>query len=89
MRLIDVCIPKFDDGPSSEIPASPAPKAVSSFQLPPALFRQVDEEYNVEDDDNDNADASSSREEQFFEAEDGSIEVCTVLLYLSISKIVS
>jgi hypothetical protein len=77
MRLVDVCIPKFDDDDDQAVPK----KTVSApFHLPPAFFRQGDGEYNIEDDHVEeegeySGDASSSREEQFFEADDGSVNV--------------
>jgi vacuolar protein sorting-associated protein 13A/C len=48
MRLIDVCVPKFEDGPSSppnQIPTSNA----GGFQLPP-LFPQIQPAYGIVED---------------------------------------
>ncbi|KAJ3800717.1 vacuolar protein sorting-associated protein 13 [Lentinula aff. detonsa] len=74
MRLIDVCIPKFDDAPEVESP--PRPKEGLDFTLVPGtLFGQAEQEYNVDDenDDDDTANTSGSQEgeEEFFEADDG------------------
>jgi len=78
MRLIDVCIPHFGDEHETVGPALPPTRAIpGGFQLPVTLFGQSEQEYNVDDDDEDQQDSRSvSQEEQFFEAEDGSLEVC-------------
>jgi len=81
MRLLDVCIPKFDGDTETEVLKRTIPKPVSgTFQLPPALFKRAEGEYNVADEDEVEGGTSSSREEQFFEAEDGSLDVCALLI---------
>jgi vacuolar protein sorting-associated protein 13A/C len=76
MRLVDVCIPKFGDAPDST-DASPAGADPLGFPLPMrGLFSQADQEYHVEEDEaHDRDDHESSKEEQFFEADDGLPEV--------------
>lgn len=75
MRLIDVAIPKFeDDSPSSSVPRS---KGLSTdFQLPP-LFGRGDQEYHVdyEDDDDPKKVEPKVQGDQFFDAQDGSLQV--------------
>ncbi|KAF8974033.1 vacuolar protein sorting-associated protein 13 [Flammula alnicola] len=77
MRLIDVCVPHFGD---ESLPPSfePAQHGSAAFQLPTMLFGQSDAEYNVDDDEDEQQQATDSRsisqEDQFFEAEDGSSE---------------
>jgi vacuolar protein sorting-associated protein 13A/C len=82
MRLIDVCVPKFE-GDADKEPPPPTTRTVSgAFQLPSGLFGQPETEYNIDDededvndDDDDDDEGSVSREDLFFEAEDGSSEV--------------
>lgn len=79
MRLVDVCIPRFDN--ETETQVSPPPAAVATsrgFQLPSGLFRQPETEYNVDEDDSDEIDEedTSPREDEFFEADDGTLQVC-------------
>lgn len=77
MRLVDVCIPNFDDDADSKkvTLATPATPSVPprGFQLPSGLFGTPETEYNVDDaaDSDCGADDSSSEGEQFFEADDG------------------
>lgn len=77
MRLIDVCIPHFGDEHEAVGPALPPTRAIpGGFQLPVTLFGPSEQEYNVDDDDEGQQDNRSvSQEEQFFEAEDGSLDV--------------
>ncbi|KAF5370222.1 hypothetical protein D9615_010080 [Tricholomella constricta] len=77
MRLIDVCIPQFGDDETRRASSAPAAKSSSGgFQLASGLFGPSETEYNVDDDgdvdgsDDDN-DEDDSREELFFEANDG------------------
>ncbi|KAJ3842350.1 vacuolar protein sorting-associated protein 13 [Lentinula raphanica] len=78
MRLIDVCIPKFND--ASEVPSPPRPTEglqIGHFPLVPGtLFSQAEQEYNVDEDETDdtvaaNTSGSQDGEEEFFEADDG------------------
>jgi vacuolar protein sorting-associated protein 13A/C len=83
MRLIDVCIPRFgSDEASSVSPSAVIRPSADGFQLSSGLFGKPGMEYNVDDNDNedkeDNDEGSMSREELFFEAEDGSPEVRTL-----------
>jgi vacuolar protein sorting-associated protein 13A/C len=73
MRLVDVCIPHFDDAHSS----SETKRTVSGgYQLAGGLFGQAEPEYNVDDhDEDDNEGALTPREDLFFEAEHDSMEV--------------
>ena len=75
MRLIDVCIPKFEDNYQAEIPAPPVRNVAGSFQLASGLFGQTETEYNIDEDEDELDDSSGAREDQFFEAEDGTTEV--------------
>ncbi|KAG5647989.1 hypothetical protein DXG03_007023 [Asterophora parasitica] len=69
MRLIDVCIPKFGDEDSRSLHSAPPAKFSAGFQLASGLFGPSETEYNIEDaSDNDEDD---SREDIFFEADDG------------------
>jgi vacuolar protein sorting-associated protein 13A/C len=83
MRLIEVCIPRFaSDEASSVSPSAAIRSSGDGFQLSSGLFGQSEMEYNVDDNDNDDKggddESSMSREELFFEAEDGSPEVRTL-----------
>lgn len=72
MRLVDVCIPHFDDARSS-----PETKRTVSggYQLAGGLFGQAEPEYNIDDhDEDDNEGALTTREDLFFDAEHDSTE---------------
>lgn len=71
MRLVDVCIPNFDDAHSS------AKRTLSSgYQLAGGLFGQAEPEYNVDDHDEDgNEGALTPRQDLFFDAKHNSTEV--------------
>lgn len=82
LRLIDVCIPQFGDSGQGK-PARPAPlqrKSHSTYNLPVGFFEQTNPEYTVEDSDeeNDDGDGNSAgdddSEDEFFEAENGTVE---------------
>ncbi|KAF8078623.1 vacuolar protein sorting-associated protein 13, partial [Lyophyllum atratum] len=77
MRLIDVCIPKLGDDDSRTAPSATAVTPASGgFQLASGLFGPSEAEYNVDDDGEDSDDANedkSSREDLFFEADDGTV----------------
>jgi len=73
MRLIDVCIPRFDSGEQVAFQTS---VQAPSFQLPAMLFGQSDQEYNVDEDEDEQEDPKSPNQEEFFEAEDGTLDVC-------------
>ena len=75
MRLMNVCIPKFDD---EEIqPASAAPVVgASGFKLSP-LFAQAGAEYHIVDDGDDQE--SPGRGVKFYDTEDGNADVCSLL----------
>lgn len=90
MRLVDVCIPKFDDEVST-LPLK-ARSVPGAFQLPSAWFGSPETEYHIEDDmkgeameDNDSNDGEGgSREELFFEADDGTNNVrCNLDIYFA------
>ncbi|KAJ3917835.1 vacuolar protein sorting-associated protein 13 [Lentinula edodes] len=79
MRLVDVCVPKFND----EVESSSRPTEgleITHFPLVAGtLFSQAEHEYNIdEDDDGDrnaaNTSGSQEGEEEFFEADDGVAE---------------
>jgi len=72
MRLIDVCIPNFDGDQGPPRPSLQSTRMKSEgFQLQ-TLFGQGEQEYNVDDEDDDPA--GDTHDDQFFEAEDGSLE---------------
>lgn len=89
MRLIDVCIPHFEDSVQPIIQQStPSPeKTTNAFHLSTSLFGPSGAEYNIEDDDDspeDSADeVTSVQEDQFFEADDGSSQVGLFALLLA------
>lgn len=80
MRLVDVCIPKFDDDDKAVLVPPPANRKTSdAFQ---GLFGPRGIDYTVALDENDGDEpenASQAHEEPFFEADEGNIEVCVVL----------
>lgn len=73
MRLVDVCIPHFDDAHNS----SERKRTVSGgYQLAGGLFGQAEPEYNVDDhEEDDNEGALTPREDLFFDAEHDSTKV--------------
>ena len=78
MRLIDVCIPNFDnddDGP--ETISTTASKAdAGTFRLPPTLFRREGGEYHVEEDHHSQTEEETSTiSPEFFLSDDGDIQV--------------
>ena len=78
MRLIDVCIPHFEDQEKLQKPNMSQPRGTISGRF--HLFGFPETEYNVDtDEDQDERDQSdsnpTSKEELFFEAEDGSLQV--------------
>jgi vacuolar protein sorting-associated protein 13A/C len=79
MRLIDVCIPKFD-GDEKLIPPSPTIRDThGTFQ---GLFRQKGNDYTVPsevDDEERPANAPQYTNEPLFRAEGGNVEVCAAL----------
>ncbi|KAH7930968.1 vacuolar protein sorting-associated protein 13 [Leucogyrophana mollusca] len=73
MRIIDVAIPNFDDDAEQKALAqAQIEKASATFPLPAGLFGQSGAEYNV--DDGEGEDTSTSRDDLFFEANDGTSE---------------
>lgn len=77
MRLIDVAIPNFDEGGDQKPPQmSLVDTAPLVLPLSTGLFGPVGTEYNVDDhDEADSEAASTHRDDLFFEASDGSLEV--------------
>ena len=78
MRLVEVCIPHFEDEQELQKLSISQPRETLSGRFP--LFGLSETEYNVDtdedEDDKDQPDGNlASREEQFFEAEDGSSQV--------------
>jgi vacuolar protein sorting-associated protein 13A/C len=74
MRLIDVCIPHFEDEQELQKPDMSQPRPSERFHL----FGLSETEYNVDDTDEDEYQPDGDsvlKEEQFFEAEDGSLQV--------------
>ena len=74
LRLIDMCIPDFvDEGDDSVTePLQPTGSGAEAFKLRPTLFGQPETEYGFHDDVED----TDSRDSLFFEADDGSNNVC-------------
>lgn len=81
MRLIDVCIPHFEEiAPPVIQQSTPSPdKNTNTFHLSTSLFGPSGTEYNVEEEEDfpeDSADeVASLQEDQFYEADDGSSQV--------------
>lgn len=76
MRIIDVAIPNFDEGGDQKPPQMHIDTAPLVLPLSGGLFGPVDTEYNVDDHDGvDSESASTHRDDLFFEASDGSLEV--------------
>ncbi|RDB28887.1 Vacuolar protein sorting-associated protein 13 [Hypsizygus marmoreus] len=77
LRLIDVCIPKFGNDEEDTKRPPPATRTTSGgFHLASGLFGLPETEYNVDEDGDDgnkdrDEEADTSREELFFEADDG------------------
>jgi vacuolar protein sorting-associated protein 13A/C len=70
MRLIDVCIPQFDNDEKAVPAPSPTDRNTSAaFQ---GLFGQQGIDYIVDLDEDDR----EGHEEPFFEADEGNVEVC-------------
>ena len=75
MRLIDACMPKFDDNVPDSTPIAGG-NSSGGFQLPP-LFALPDVEYNLDDDGNDGkVEKETSNGAQPVEAGDGIVDVC-------------
>ncbi|OCH96150.1 vacuolar protein sorting-associated protein 13 [Obba rivulosa] len=76
MRLIDVCLPHFDEDDSAAY-SSDHIQRPSTFRLPSGIFGPG-KEYNVDDDDDDERREVSSpkdnHDEEFFEAEEGELQ---------------
>src|ERR1700734_2364840 len=84
MRLIDVCIPKFDD--DEKVVSVPHPTDRNTSSAFQGLFGQKGVDYTVALDDDDgegHENASKSQEEPFFEADEGNVEVCVALAYVT------
>ena len=82
MKLIDVCIPKFDDGNAAATSVAPPPNPNHSGAFH-GLFGQKGEDYTVpldEDDDEEAKDAA--KPDIFFPAPDGNAEVCNRPLWV-------
>lgn len=78
MRLIDVCIPHFENEQELQKPNISQSSGTISERF--HLFGLSETEYNVdtdedEDDKDQPDDDPTSKEEQFFEAEDGTLQV--------------
>lgn len=75
MRLIDVAIPNFDEGGDQKPPQMHVDTAPLVLPLSTGLFGPVGTEYNVDDHDEADSEATSThRDDLFFEASDGSLE---------------
>jgi vacuolar protein sorting-associated protein 13A/C len=72
MRLIDVAIPKFDDQQATtHMPTRPP------LSFGPRIFSQEGQEYHIEDHEiNDQITKGESKDEVFFEANEGIADVC-------------
>lgn len=75
MRLIDVCIPKFDD--DEPLPtAPPPPPDRNASHVFKGLFGQRGIDYSLDDNDEEGPeDSSKSHDELFFESNEGTIDV--------------
>jgi len=74
MRIIDVAIPNFDESGDQKPPQPHIDAATLALPLSAGLFGPVGTEYNVDDDGANSEDASTHRDDLFFEASDGSLE---------------
>ena len=78
MRLIDVCIPNFDDdddGPET-ISTTISKADAGTFRLPPTLFRPEGGEYHIEEDQHSQTEEETSTiSPEFFLSDDGDIQV--------------
>ncbi|KAF8873711.1 vacuolar protein sorting-associated protein 13 [Gymnopilus junonius] len=72
MRLVDVCIPHFE-GEQVQKALKGTGSTLGAFQLPTNLFNQTDQEYNVDDDEQEH-ESQSVQQEEFFEAEEGTVD---------------
>jgi vacuolar protein sorting-associated protein 13A/C len=72
MRLIDTCIPKFnDDDHETNPPIAPPSNYLPTFQLPVTLFGATSLDLGLEEQDQDEPDeAASSPTDTFFEAQE-------------------
>jgi len=75
MRILDVAIPNFDEGGDKKPPQSHIDAATLALPLPASLFGPAGTEYNVDDDGANSEGASTHKDDLFFEASDGSLEV--------------
>ena len=86
MRLIDVCIPHFEESvqPTIQQSTPSLDKNANTFHLSTSLFGSSGAEYNIEDEEDSPEDAadevSSLQEDQFYEADDGSSQVGPLIL---------
>lgn len=84
MRLIDVTIPQFGEESEKRYkPKSSQPYTETEPVLPlsAGLFSPAGLEYNVDDDQSETEQASTNRDEVFFEASDGTSEVVNGVIY--------
>ncbi|KAF9453814.1 vacuolar protein sorting-associated protein 13 [Macrolepiota fuliginosa MF-IS2] len=72
MRLVDVCIPKFDDNDQKTTKSAVPPQGnLPAFQIPIGLFGSASPDLNIEDQETDEHDGSDSAQtDTFFEAEE-------------------
>lgn len=72
MRLIDVCVPKFDDmGHKAVQPTAPPQHNLPTFQIPVGLFGSASPDLDVEDQEPDGEDEDGNAQNDiFFEAEE-------------------
>lgn len=71
MRLIDVCIPNFDEGDSEAQPVSSPRNNLPTFQMPVGFFGPVKSDINIEDPDDDGQEENDdTKDDTFFEAEE-------------------
>lgn len=72
MRLIDTCIPKFNDNGQDMIQPTPPPQnSLPAFQIPVGLFGSAGPDLSIEDQERDDQDDSGSAQtDTFFEAEE-------------------
>ncbi|KAL6309957.1 vacuolar protein sorting-associated protein 13 [Sparassis latifolia] len=77
MRLVDVCIPKFDEDNADATITRPgtAIQGTGAFILPAGLFGAAQSEYNIDDQDDDQDEQTlaplDAQDDRFFEAEEG------------------
>lgn len=85
MRLIDVTIPQFGEESEKRHKPKSSPPYIDTesivLPLSAGLFSPTGPEYNVDDDQSETEQASTKRDDIFFEASDGTSVVVDIVIY--------